>query len=157
MFSTRIILKNKSFTLSALIHFFLIILIIIDLKNRNITFEKSEAISVELSFLQEKEMNIDEYYQKRQLDENENLVYPPQLKENPIQKETTLKNIPEPKIEETEKLNEKILNDKEKKKSINKNHLSNEQVEDIYKKEFNIGALEDFQKNKIGKGQGICF
>lgn len=151
MFSTRIILKNKSFTLSALIHFFLIILIIIDLKNRNITFEKSEAISVELSFLQEKEMNIDEYYQKRQLDENENLVYPPQLKENPIQKKTTLKNIPEPKIEETEKLNEKILNDKEKKKSINKNHLSNEQVEDIYKKEFNIGALEDFQKNKIGK------
>ena len=151
MFSTNIIFKNKSFTLSALIHFFLITLIIIGFKNRNITIERSKAISVELSFLQEKEMDIDEYNQKSQLDENDNLVYPPQLKENLIQKEPTLKRIPEPKIEETEKLNEKILNDKEKKKSSNKNHLSNEQVEDTYKKEFDKGALEDFQKNKIEK------
>ena len=88
MFSTSIILNNKSFTLSALIHFFLITLIIIGFKNRNITIEKSEAISVELSFLQEKEMDIDEYNQNGQLDENDkkndNLVYPPELKENQI-------------------------------------------------------------------------
>ncbi len=151
MFSSSIILKNKSFTLSALIHFFLITLIIIGFKNRNITIERSEAISVGLSFLQEKEMDIDKYNQKRQLDENDNLVNPPQLKENSIQKEPTLKNIPEPKIEEAEKLNEKILDDKEKKKSYNQNHLLNKQVEDVYKKEFDKRALEDFQKNKIEK------
>ena len=137
MFSTSIILNNKSFTLSALIHFFLITLIIIGFKNRNITIEKSEAISVELSFLQEKEMDIDEYNQNGQLDENDkkndNLVYPPELKENPIQKEPTLKKVPEPKIEKTEKLKKKILKDKEKKKSYNQNHLLNEKVEDTIK------------------------
>jgi len=153
MFSTSIILNNKSFTLSALIHFFLITLIIIGFKNRNITIEKSEAISVELSILQEKEMDIDEYNQNGQLDENDkkndNLVYPPELKENPIQKEPTLKNIPEPKIEDTEKLNKKIFNDKEKKKSYNENYLSNKQAEDSHKREFDERALENFQKNKI--------
>lgn len=151
MFSTSIIIKKKSFTLSALIHFFLITLIIIGFKNRNITIERSEAILVELSFLQEKVQDINEYNKKRKLDENDNLVYPPQLKENSIQEEPTLKKIPEPKIQETEKLNEKILNDKEKKESYNKNHLLNEQVEDTYKKEFDKEVLEDFQKTKIEK------
>ena len=79
----------------------MITLIIIGFKNRNITIEKSEAISVELSFLQEKEMDIDEYNQNGQLDENDkkndNLVYPPELKENPIQKEPTLKIYLNPK------------------------------------------------------------
>ena len=156
MFSTSIILKNKSFTLSALIHFFLITLIIIGFKNRNINIERSEVISVELSFLQEKEMDIDEYNQNGQLDENDNLVYPPQLKENSIQKEPTLKKVPEPKIEKTEKLKKKILNDKGKKKSYNQNHLLNEKVEDTYKKEFDKGAIEDFQKNKIEKFNNIA-
>ncbi len=152
MYSVSPIFKKKSFTISALIHIFLIVIIVFGIKSRKITIEKNKVISVNLSLYNEKEIDVDIQNQDKQLEKkvekNDTLLSLPQPEENIVQKKSNLRKIPEPLIEETDKLNKTTLNYEDNKPS-NRNYFSKEKFQDTYKKELSRGKVKDLDENNI--------